>query len=206
MVPENREKLKKYSPAMFKHAEYNYGKYRKSILRGSLMNEIINRALMPVINENGMTIERIHCLIHIKEFIDRVSGRDYLSMDDLAKLEQRYGVIPDVATWGDYFQAELGTTFREMSDKIFFGAVDTVKFDMISSFLIFEGKDDLFFNWIEEAYCNVVSVENEKFTDEEQEIIHLKILKDYYIDLGLRNRFTEAEMMWHSSFSEAMAI
>ena len=156
------------------------------------MNEVINRALMPVINENGISIERIHCLIHIKEFIDRISGRGYLSMEDLAKLEQRYGVIPDVATWGDYFQAELGTTFREMSDKIFFSAVDTVKFDMMSSFLIFEGKDEAFFNWVENAFCDVISIENENFTEEEQEIIHLKILKDYYIDLGLKNRFTEA--------------
>ena len=170
------------------------------------MKELVNRALMPVINENGMSIERIHCLIHIKEFIDRISGRDYLSMDDLARLEQRYGVIPDVATWGDYFQAELGTTFREMSDKIFFGAVDTVKFDMISSFLIFEGKEEAFFNWIEDAFLNIVSENDENFTTEEQEIIHLKILKDYYIDLGLKNTFSESEMMWHSSFSEARAM
>lgn len=170
------------------------------------MKEVINRALMPVINENGMTIERIHCLIHIKEFIDRISGKDYLSMEDLAKLEQRYGVIPDVATWGDYFQAELGTTFREMNDKIFFSAVDTVKFDMISSFLIFQGKDEVFFNWIEDAFNDVVAVENVNFSEEEQEIIHLKILKDYFIDLGLKNRFTEAEMMWHSSFKEAVAM
>jgi len=171
-----------------------------------MMKEIINRALMPVINENGMTIERIKCLIHIKEFIDRISGRDYLSMEDLTKLEQRYGVIPDVATWGDYFQAELGTTFREMSDDIFFSAIDTVKFDMISSYLIFEGKEESFYNWIEDTFYNIVSDEVESYSDEEQEIIHLKILKDYYIDLGLKNRFTEAEMIWHSSFKEAAAM
>jgi hypothetical protein len=170
------------------------------------MNEVINRALMPVINENGMTIERMRCLIHIKEFIDRISAKNYLSMEDLTKLEQRYGVIPDVATWGDYFQAELGTTFREMSDEIFFSAVDTVKFDMISSYLIFEGKDESFYNWIEETFYNIVSEETENFSEEEQEIIHLKILKDYYIDLGLSNSFTEAEMMWHSSFKEAVAM
>ncbi|HOP65019.1 MAG TPA: hypothetical protein PK358_14260 [Spirochaetota bacterium] len=170
------------------------------------MNELINRALMPVINENGMTSGRIDCLIHIKEFIDRISGRDYLSMDDIVKLKQRYGVIPDVATWGDYFQAELGTTFREMSDQIFFSAIDTVKFDMISSFLIFDGKDDIFFDWVENSYFRIVATGNEDFTEEEQEVIHLKILKDYYIDLGLRNSFTDAEMLWHSSFKEAMAI
>ncbi len=170
------------------------------------MKEVINRALMPVINENGMSIERMSSLIHIKEFIDRISGRDYLGMDDLTRLEQRYGVIPDVATWGDYFQAELGTTFRDMSDQIFFGAIDTVKFDMISSFLIFEGKDETFFNWIEDAFLDIVSEIDENYTTEEQEIIHLKILKDYYIDLGLRNTFSESEMLWHSSFHEAKAM
>ncbi len=170
------------------------------------MTELLNRALMPVINENGMTIERINSLIHIKEFIDRVSGRDYLSMDDLDKLQQRYGVLPDVATWGDYFQAELGTTFREINDKIFFRAIDTVKFDMISSYLIFEGKDLDFFDWVESAYSNILSDKCENFSEEEQEIFHLKILMDYYIDLGLKNRFTEAEMIWHSSFKEAMAM
>ena len=170
------------------------------------MKEIINRALMPVINENGISIERIKCLIHIKEFIDRISGKEYLSMADLVKLEQRYGVIPDVATWGDYFQAELGTTFREMSDEIFFRAVDTVKFDMISSYLIFEGKDESFYKWIEDSFYSIVSEETENYSDEEMEIIHLKILKDYYIDLGLTKKFTEAEMMWHSSFKEAVAM
>jgi len=170
------------------------------------MKDLINRALMPVINENGMSIERMQTLIHIKDFIDRISGRDYISMDDLAKLRERYGVIPDVATWGDYFQAELGTTFREMSDEIFFRAIDTVKFDMISSYRIFEGKDDVFFGWIEDAYGDIVSMKSEAFSEEEQEIIHLKILKDYYIDLGIKNVFTEAELMWHSSFGEAMAM
>jgi len=170
------------------------------------MKELINRALMPVINENGMTIERMICLIHIKDFIDRISGKNYLSMDDLTKLEERYGVIPDVATWGDYFQAELGTTFRGMSDEIFFRAIDTVKFDMISSYMIFEGKDEVFHDWIEEAYEDIISVNCESFSDEEQEIIHLKILKDYYIDLGIKNAFTEAEVMWHSSFKEAVAM
>jgi len=184
----------------------NSENYRKDKTEEIFMVEIINRALMPVINDCGMSAARVEALVYIKEFIDRISSKSYMRMEDLEKLKERYGVYPDVVTWGDYFQTELGTTFRNMSDDLFFRAIDTVKFDMISSYLIFTGKDASFLNWIEDSYNDIVSHGSDNFTDEEKEIIHLKILKDYFIDLGIKNSFTESELKWHSSFSEAMAI
>ncbi len=170
------------------------------------MNNLINEAIIPIINATGMTSLRMNHLIYLKEFIERISSRPYMKEDELKRLEAHYGARPDIITWGDYFQAEMATSMKDADDDEFLTAYETVKFDMISTYIIFRDKGKDFFDWIDNSFTKIEMVEIEKLSDHEKEIVHLKILMDYYLEIGINGRFTESELKWHSSFKEALAI
>ncbi len=159
-----------------------------------------------MINEGLIGASRLTTLIKIKEFIDNISTRDYIEQRDAREIKKKYGVMPDIVSWGDYFQTELASSLLHKSDKEFFLAVETVKYDMISSQIIFSEKESDFYQWVDENYYCILSSSKDEHTDEEKEIIHLKILKDYYLDLGIKDNFSEATLEWYHSFREAMAI
>lgn len=170
------------------------------------MRELITESILPVINENGLSSERLMHLIHLRDFINRISSRNYLNDEDLKNLHQKYGVFPDIISWGDFFQAELATTLRNSSDDEFFKAYEAVKFDMISSYIIFQDKGPEFFNWVENSFSWIAGKDQVLCTEEDKEILHLKILMDYYLELGINGEFSDSELYWHSSFKEALAI
>ena len=170
------------------------------------MNNVINRAIIPVINDKGISALRMTHLIYLKEFIERIAAKPYMKQDELNRLEAQYGVHPDIVTWGDYFQAEMATTLQNKSDDEFIRAFETVKFDMISSYLIFKDKGSEFFEWVENSFSSIAIDDVESLSDEDKEIVHLKILMDYYQEIGITDRFSESELKWHSSFREALAI
>ncbi len=170
------------------------------------MNNLINRAIIPVINANGITTIRMNLLISMKEFIERISTKPYMKEEELERLEAQFGVRPDIITWGDYFQAEIATTMKDIDDDEFIKAFDTIKFDMISSYFIFKDKGIDFYNWVENSFNNIEIEDIDSLGDEDKEIVHLKILMDYYQEIGITDRFSESELNWHSSFKEALAI
>ncbi len=159
-----------------------------------------------MINEGLIGASRLATLIEIKEFIDNISTRDYIEKRDAEEIKKKYGVMPDIVSWGDYFQTELASSLLNKSDRDFFLAVETVKYDMISSQIIFSEKGSDFYQWVDENYYSILSSSRDEHTDEEKEIIHLKILKDYYLDLGIKDHFSKATLEWYHSFREAMAI
>lgn len=166
------------------------------------MYELINRAVIPVINEGEVSFARLTNLIYIKELIDRISTLKFVDDAQVIELQKKYGVKPDIITWGDYFQAELASRFCGKGDREFLKAVETVKFDMISSYLIFNEKGTDFFEWVRDSFYSIQMDDNTCSTEDEDEIRHLKILMDYYIELGITDRFTETEMAWYSDFKE----
>lgn len=170
------------------------------------MHEMITGALLPVINENGISTSRLNELIYIRDFINRISSRNYIDDDALKSIEEKFGVKPDIITWGDFFQAEMATTLKNAGDEEFFKASETVKFDMISSYLIFRNKGPEFFEWVDNSFSLITSKDQSEPAEDESEIIHLRILMDYYVELRINGNFTEAELKWHSSFNQALAI
>jgi len=175
-------------------------------MQESRMNNLINSAIIPVINDKGISSLRLNHLIYIKEFIERISTNSYMKQEELDRLEGQYGVTPDIITWGDYFQAEIATTMQSKNDDEFIMTFETVKFDMISSYMIFKDKGSDFFEWIENSFSNIMIDDIDSLSDEDKEIIHLKVLMDYYREIGITDRFSESELKWHSSFREALAI
>jgi len=170
------------------------------------MEKILNDALIPMVNEGGLSIERIKSLILLKDFIDRVSTKKYAEKRTVHDLENKYGVKPNIVTWGDYFQTETADFLRDASDESFNQAIATIKFDIMASNEIFPGKGQDFFDWIDEQYYRAMEKEYSKNIDEHNESMQLKIMKDYYIELGIADRFTLAEKTWYASYTEAKAV
>ena len=148
---------------------------------------------------------RIFWVVVSVSFIDRIGGTLLFPFFSLY-ITEKFGVSPSVKTWGDYFQTEMATSLIVLSDEEFSKAVDTVKFDMIAGWLIFSNQDSTFFEWVNTTHLEIIKSKIKDYTPEEEEIRHLKILMDYYNDLGIVDNFTEAEKEWYSGFNEAMAI
>jgi hypothetical protein len=169
------------------------------------MIELINESILHMVNDGKLSMRRIHGLIYIKDFIDRVSTKKYIDESAVLELEKKYGVRPNIITWGDYFQTQIATTLQEISEEEFERALETLKFDIIASYTIFSEKDSSFFEWVELAYMAITNNQNSGFTDEEKEIIHLKILMDYFNNVGIADNFNDSEMQWFNGFLEAKA-
>jgi hypothetical protein len=170
------------------------------------MMNVINETLLPMVNDGSLSMDRISSLVYIKEFIDRIASKHYLDEGTAGELQEKYGVRPNLITWGDYFQTEMATSLLVIPDEEFLKTVETLKFDMVASWIIFCEKDSVFFEWVDDMHATVTARKSSNFTEEEEEILHLKILKDYYTGLGLVNNFTESEMLWFSAFQEARVV
>lgn len=170
------------------------------------MKELINESILSMVNDGSMSVDRINSLVYIKEFIDRIASRHYLAEEAVAELQKKYGVRPNIITWGDYFQTEMAASLMVLPDEEFLKAVETLKFDMVASWVIFCEKESAFFEWVDDMHASITSCKSANFTEEEEEILHLKILKEYYIGLGLVDNFTESEMHWFSAFQEARVV
>lgn len=166
------------------------------------MERILNNSVMPLVNSGNINMLKINQLILLKEFIDRNSANSYLSEDCISDITQKYGTPPDVQTWGDFFQSEVAQDAYSYDDEEFMKTITTIKFDIMSAYEIFSEQKFEFFDWIEKNFADIVNNDTDDYTEEEKEILHLKILKDYYINMGLKNSFTPEEILWYGSFSE----
>lgn len=170
------------------------------------MNKVINDAIIPLINAGKISVNKIQGLIEIKEFIDRISTKKYLLEDKDEPFEKIYGERPNLVTWGDFFQTELAMDACVANDEAFDKIVETVKFDVMSSYEIFSSNTKEFYEWVEE-FSNEIKNENKNVHNaEEKEIIHLNILRNYYFNMGINGDFTRTELKWYLSFSEEEAV
>jgi hypothetical protein len=171
------------------------------------MKKILNDALMPLVSEGKLSVQKVNDLIQIKEFVDRVSTKKYLVPETIDSLIQRFGQSPDVVTWGDYFQTDLAMAAINTVDEEFSRIVDTVRFDIIASWDIFSNSAKNLEEWVRETSQVLwLSGKDEALYDEnDKEISHLKILLDYYHDLGLNGNFYESELIWYHSYFENAA-
>jgi hypothetical protein len=169
------------------------------------MEVLLNESILDMVNDGRLSMKRIHDLIYIRGLINRVASKSYVDEETVVELEKKYGVCPSIITWGDYFQTEMAVSLSGLSDDGFDRAVDTLKFDLIASYTIFNEKERSFFEWVDLMYEAVMDQKESDLTQEEKEIIHLKILMDYYMNVGIIDGFTESEKHWFDRFQEAKA-
>ncbi len=170
------------------------------------MEKIINQELIPLINNGQLSIPKIHSLISLREFINRIASKPYMRNDDISKIHDKYHVFPTVTSWGDYFQVELVHDILNYPDNDFIKAINTVKFDIISSHIIFSEKRASFFRQVNDWYDDISSKQEGVSLEDYEEICHLKILKDYYVNLGIEEKFTSQEINWYEEYKEAVAV
>lgn len=166
------------------------------------MERMVSDCLLPFINQGTLSVEKVNLLAEMKEFVDRVSSRTYIGENTVASLVKRFGVEPDIVTWGDYFQSELAFDAVKYSVDELNKVIQTVKFDIMSSFQIFCEHESEFFEWVESTSNEIIMNSSVDYSEEEQEILHLKILKDYYCNMGLQDAFTPDEIQWYAAFAE----
>lgn len=151
----------------------------------------INPALQDMIARKQLSEKKIELLVVMKGFIDRLAGANYISDAELEKLEEKYGVKPDIISWGDYFQSRLAGEHWEKSDDEFVQIIETVHFDVIASIMIFSKKDESFLRMIEKEYDEVSMLETH--SPEQEESLHLGVLLNYYRNMHLRLASLEPE-------------
>jgi hypothetical protein len=166
------------------------------------MEKMVSDCLLPFINQGTLTMEKVVLLSDLKEFLDRVSSKNYIGENTIASLINKFGVEPEIISWGDYFQSELAFDSINYTVEELHKVIQTIKFDVMSAYQIFAEHEAEFFEWVESNSNEIIMNETNDYSEEEQEIIHLKILKDYYCNMGIIDAFTIEELRWYASFSE----
>jgi hypothetical protein len=169
------------------------------------MEKILNDSVMQLVSDGKISLEKMHKLIEFKNFVDRVSDRDYISAETTASLISRFGVAPDLITWGDYFQTDLAVSAVENDDAEFDAILDTVRFDIMAAWDICSSNGPEFFEWVDTAATELwlTGKDTAEYDDEEKELAHLKVLADYYTGMELNGNFYESEFIWYHAFFEA---
>ncbi len=169
--------------------------------------EGLHSQLQPLVQKGQLSAKKIVSLIELKEFIDKYARTLFIPEEEIEMLEKKYGAKPEIITWSDYFQTEVASRFFFYSDEEFIKIVETIRFDIISSILIFKNKSNEFKNKIKEEALILSGVEKEQYTDEEEQIMHLSILLQYFEEMNLEQAEIEKEdYHWFESFIEKNAI
>ena len=163
----------------------------------------INPVLNDMIIRGQLSGKKVSELIRLKHIADRFAQRPYLSAEEALSISAKYGEVPDILTWGDYFQTEIGSRFFDVSDEEFSKITDTVRFDLISSVLIFQGKPKFFLDQVRLQGLEAQAIASEDWTRAQEEAAHLFILMQYYQEMGLEScRICDADQEWFAGFTE----
>ncbi len=162
----------------------------------------VNPELLPMIRQGLITPEKLAMLVELHEIVDRFATTLFTDEEAQAKLKADFGVLPDIITWGDYFQTEVASRYFLESEESLRKIIDTIRFDLISSHLIFSGKPEYFKNRVRSEALVSKGIDAAKLKAEEEESLHLEILLDYFENLGLG--FTPMSLqdkIWYEGFN-----
>lgn len=165
-----------------------------------MKNNELNPELNDMLSRGLLSSSKVEQLVWLKTFVDRLATTLYVEPEEVKRLTEKYGVSPDILTWGDYFQTEIASSHFELSDDDFNRIIETVRFDLISSIMIFQDKPEEFLNSARYPMDQGV-YENESLDEEQEEALHLSILARYYVELGLSgSELREEDEIWFQTF------
>ena len=167
----------------------------------------INPALNDMIKRGQLSEAKLAGLVHLKKTVDRFAGRNYTSAEEVAALKEKYGEAPDIITWGDYFQTEIGSRHFQLSDEEFRQIVDTARFDLISAVMIFAGKPDSFFEMVQAEGNASYELAREEWGPQQEEAAHLFVLRNYFLELGLETCIlSDEDQTWFQGFLQDTSL
>ena len=166
----------------------------------------LNPAIEDMKAHNKLSDAKIERLVFLKKLVDKVAVRPYLPESEVEKIEKKFGVKPDVITWGDYFQTHIASEHWEKSDQEFDTIINTIHFDLIAAVMIFSNKSPQFFNDVEAAFLRYSEMPAHE-SIEDEEIDHLHILMTYYNEMGLKmSAFDSRDFEFFQQFAEDRAV
>lgn len=166
----------------------------------------INPAIEDMIGQKKLSEQKINRLIFLKKLVERVAKKPYLPDSEVEKIEKKFGVKPDIITWGDYFQVHTAYDHWEKDEQEFETIINTIYFDLIAAVMIFNGKPQNFFQDVESAFMEMTKQGHQKSMDDE-EVDHLHILMTYYNEMGLKlAAFEQADFDFFREYSEERAV
>lgn len=162
----------------------------------------VNPELLPMIRQGLISPEKLAILVDLAEIVDRFSTTLFTEVEVQEKLKEQFGVLPDIITWGDYFQTEVASRYFLETEESLRKIVDTIRFDLISAHLIFAGKPEYYKNNVRSEALVSKGIDTVLWKNEEEESIHLEILLDYFENLGLGNRpLSLQDKVWYEAFN-----
>lgn len=166
----------------------------------------LNAELMDMKQRGQISPAKEKALLSLKEFMDRAAGCEFISEAEKARSLEKFGVLPDIITWGDYFQTEVASAHWEKSDKDFSLIVQTVIYDTIAGALIFSGKPDSFLQSVRRSYHEALGQQELGSTESIEEAIHLGLLLEYFeqMNLSLEN-LDKVDFDYFHQFAVGMA-
>lgn len=178
--------------------------YRESGARAdSVGMEIqgLNPELTDMALAGQLSGRKIAGLIRLKECVDRYAQTKYVPDEQMQQLIEKYGVEPDIVSWGDYFQTEIASRHFQANDAEFEAIVETVRFDLISAVKIFGNKSNEYKTRVEREGLETYGMPQENWGEPEEEKAHLYILLQYFRELGLEQAEIPAEEeAWFEGF------
>lgn len=161
----------------------------------------LNPELFSMVKSGQLSGAKILGLIHLKNLVDGYATKPFIENEKLEEIKNKFGVYPDIISWGDYFQTEIASKFFDLSDEKFQTILDTIRFDLVSAYLIFQGKPDNFKDRIRSESLISKSIDSYLWSFDNEESLHLEILLDYFENLGLGNKpLPLSEKIWYESF------
>lgn len=166
------------------------------------MQPAVRRALESFILQKKLSPRKLRNLVGVATTAERLASRPYMEEAELDGIVGRFGVAPDVTTWGDFFAAEIASDHWEKSEAEFEKICETVTFDFIAACLIFAGKSQAFIDSVMAQYTESSAKEKGLRNSDDEEKIHLGILGGYFNQMGLsKNRLSDTDMEFFDSFS-----
>lgn len=149
--------------------------------------ENLNRLVLDMARNKKLSRIKIDALISLKEFIDRISGSTFTPEEEVKKLEAKFGVKPDIITWGDYYQVNVATANWEKSDEAFLDICDEFRFELIhSTSLFYEITDEEIISTVRADQTEAQQKDSSERSARDGESIYIGNLLTYFENMQLR--------------------
>ncbi len=169
--------------------------------------DTLNRQAQEFALQGKLSPRKVRNLIVLKKMVDRLATKTYISESEVEELAELYGEAPDIITWGDYFQAEVATDHWQKDDAEFETLMQTITFDLIAAILIFDKKKREFFEIVRANQQEAMQKDKHKITEEDKEHVHMGILLDYFLQMGLSAaNLTDQDFDYFEQFASKKAI
>ena len=168
-----------------------------------MKNIKLNSELDEFMEQDKLSDQKIKELLFLKSFIDRLATKPHISSEKLKEIKEKFGLLPNVITWGDYFQTEVATTHWMKTDHQFHLIIQTIIYDIIISIMIFSNKNHDFWekNYAPQLLSMGKGIENMPDQLTEEETHHFDILFGYFDEMGLDiSKLTQEDFSFFSQF------